>query len=93
MTTITVEIIYAKNNKQILLLLDLDEETTVKEAILTSGILNICKDIDLNYNKVGIFSKKVALDRPLYNGDRIEIYRPLIITSKELRSKRLRHKL
>ena len=42
-------------------------------------------DINLQTNKVGIFSKIVALDVPVRAGDRIEIYRPLILDPKEAR--------
>jgi hypothetical protein len=37
---------------------------------------------------VGIFSRKVPLDHVLRDGDRVEIYRPLICDPKEMRKQR-----
>jgi putative ubiquitin-RnfH superfamily antitoxin RatB of RatAB toxin-antitoxin module len=37
---------------------------------------------------VGIFGRKVSLERVLENGDRVEIYRPLIADPKEVRRQR-----
>ncbi|XDZ30059.1 RnfH family protein [Xanthomonas sp. NCPPB 2632] len=38
--------------------------------------------------RLGIFAKKVAPDRPLEAGDRVEIYRPLILDPMEARRRR-----
>ena len=47
-------------------------------------------EINLNENKVGIFSKQRELQDVVQAGDRIEIYRPLLIDPKAAR--RLRAK-
>ncbi|MGE9527734.1 RnfH family protein, partial [Escherichia coli] len=39
-------------------------------------------------NKVGIYSRPVKLADVLQDGDRVEIYRPLIADPKELRRQR-----
>ena len=39
-------------------------------------------------NKVGIFSRAAKLTDIVENGDRIEIYRPLIADPKEIRRKK-----
>ena len=44
--------------------------------------------IDLQENKVGIYGKVCKLDHKLRNGDRIEIYRPLIADPKSARKKK-----
>nr|WP_207281027.1 RnfH family protein [Thiocystis violacea] len=62
--------------------------TRVKEAIEQSGMLSRFPEIDLDLNKVGIFGKLVKLDQPLAEGDRIEIYRPLIADPKASRQRR-----
>ncbi|MCH8163853.1 MAG: RnfH family protein, partial [Proteobacteria bacterium] len=67
-----------------------EDGTTIQQAIVTSGILDQCTAIDLETNEVGIFSKIVALDTLVRAGDRIEIYRPLILDPKQAR--RLRAK-
>jgi len=82
---IPIEIAYGKPNKQTLLTIEVADNSTVHQAIEQSGILQQFPEIDLALNKVGIFSKIVALDKTLRTGDRIEIYRPLKIDPKEAR--------
>ena len=45
-------------------------------------------EIDLRENKVGIYSRPAKLTDQLKDGDRIEIYRPLLADPKEIRRKR-----
>lgn len=88
MSKIKIEIIYALPEEQELLDLQVENETCIEEAIKQSGILQKYPEIDLTVNKVGIFSQITNLDMPLRDGDRIEIYRPLIIDPKEARKNR-----
>ena len=85
---ITVEVAYALPEKQYLQLVKLDEGATVEEAIRASGLLELRSDIDLSKNKVGIYSRPVKLADVVSDGDRVEIYRPLIADPKELRRQR-----
>jgi len=83
-----VEVVYAAKDSQSLLSLEVSEHCTVEQAIQQSGLLKTFPEIDLQKNEVGIFSQKVTLNHPLQNGDRIEIYRPLLIDPKESRRKK-----
>jgi len=83
--TIPIEVAYASANQSWLIPFKVEEGTTVQQAIASSGILEQCPDINLQTNKVGLFSKIVELDVPVRAGDRIEIYRPLILDPKEAR--------
>ncbi|MDU4453000.1 MAG: RnfH family protein [Haemophilus parainfluenzae] len=65
-----------------------DEGTMIQTAILQSGILQQFTEIDLRENKVGIYSRPAKLTDQLKDGDRIEIYRPLLADPKEIRRKR-----
>jgi hypothetical protein len=85
---IRVEVAYAKLREQVLLELHVAAGTTAQQAIEQSGILQRFPEIDLKENKVGIFGKATKLDAPLQEGDRVEIYRPLIADPKEQRKKR-----
>ncbi|WP_449567594.1 RnfH family protein [Lelliottia nimipressuralis] len=85
---ITVEVAYALPAKQYLQRVKLDEGATVEEAIRASGLLELRSDIDLSKNKVGIYSRPVKLMDVVSDGDRVEIYRPLIADPKELRRQR-----
>lgn len=85
---IKVEVVYALPEKQYLLKVRLGQGSTVEQAIIASGILELRTDIDLSKNKVGIFSRPVKLTDTVSEGDRVEIYRPLIADPKELRRQR-----
>lgn len=85
---INVEVVYALAEKQYLLKVRLEQGSTVEQAIAASGILELRTDIDLSKNKVGIFSRPVKLTDVVNEGDRVEIYRPLIADPKELRRQR-----
>lgn len=85
MSEIRIEVVYALPEKQYLCRLTLPAGSCVEQAIERSGLLAQCSEIDLSKNKVGIFSRPVRLDQPLHDGDRVEIYRPLIADPRELR--------
>jgi hypothetical protein len=83
-----IEVVYALAHRQELIPLRLAEGSTVAQAIEASGLLQEHPEIDLARSKVGIYGKLVKLDAPLRDGDRVEIYRPLIADPKEVRKKR-----
>ena len=85
---IVVEVAYALPEKQYLQRVTLQQGATVEETIRASGLLELRTDIDLSKNKVGIYSRPVKLADVLQDGDRVEIYRPLIADPKELRRQR-----
>ena len=85
---INIEVCYAIAEHQDRVMLRVPPESTVEQAIATSGILKRHPEIDLNRNKVGIFAKLCKLDAVLRDGDRVEIYRPLIADPKEIRKQR-----
>jgi putative ubiquitin-RnfH superfamily antitoxin RatB of RatAB toxin-antitoxin module len=85
---ISVEVVYALPEKQYLRYVKVEQGSTVEQAIEASGLLELRKEIDLSSNKVGIFSRPVKLSDSVDEGDRIEIYRPLIADPKELRRQR-----
>ncbi len=85
---IDVEVVYALPERQYLRRVRLAPGSTLEQAIQASGILAIRHDIDLGKNKVGIFSRPAKLSDGVNDGDRVEIYRPLLIDPKELRRQR-----
>lgn len=87
-----IEVIYALPDEQLLMTLDVDQGTTVEQAIQLSGILEKYPEIDLTKNKFGVFGKATKGDEVLHDKDRIEIYRPLIADPKESRRKRAEKK-
>ncbi|AIN47489.1 UPF0125 protein yfjF [Candidatus Palibaumannia cicadellinicola] len=94
MPNIRVQVVYALPEYQYMLSLLLSEGSTVEQAINASGILTLQQEIDMiNINKVGIFSRIISLQEKLHDGDRVEIYRPLLIDPKERRRQRAEHKI
>ncbi len=83
-----IEVAYAKPTEQVIVGLEVGAETTVEDAIRQSELLGRFPEIDLGQNKVGIFSKLCGLNQILREGDRVEIYRPLIADPKEARRSR-----
>ncbi|EIC20641.1 RnfH family protein [Thiorhodovibrio frisius] len=85
--TIGVEVVYARQAAQTLLKLKAAPGVTAGEAIQRSGILRLRPEIDLSVNKLGIFGKPIKAEQALGDGDRVEIYAPLIADPKQAKKK------
>jgi len=86
---IKIEVVYALPNQQVAVRLDVPEGTTVAEAVMLSQLLEKFPDIKLDgQNKLGIFGRLTKPDTALRQGDRVEIYRPLLADPKEVRKRR-----
>ncbi|GAD01764.1 RnfH family protein [Agarivorans albus] len=72
-----VSIAYATPQQQLCINVEVVEESSVINALHQSGILDLCPDIQLDKQKVGVFGKFVTLESQLVAGDRIEVYRPI----------------
>ena len=83
-----VEIAYAQPQEQVILSVIVEEGCRTVDAIQASGILQRFPEINLAQNKVGIFGKVVDLQAVLREGDRVEIYRPLLVDPKQARRAR-----
>lgn len=88
--TISVEVAYAKPELQKIIKLDVEAGCSAMLAAQRSGITEVFPEIDLGAVKMGIFGKAIAKPETheLRDGDRVEIYRPLLIDPKELRKAR-----
>jgi putative ubiquitin-RnfH superfamily antitoxin RatB of RatAB toxin-antitoxin module len=86
-STINVEVVYARQGGQTLLQVKGCPGLTAAEAIERSGILVMRPEIDLAVNKLGIFGKPIKADQSLADGDRVEIYTPLIADPKQAKKK------
>jgi putative ubiquitin-RnfH superfamily antitoxin RatB of RatAB toxin-antitoxin module len=87
-SSIDVEVAYATPEEQVVVPLSVSPQDTLDTAIERSGLLERFPEIDLAQNKVGIFGKLATLKSGLHDGDRVEIYRPLIADPKEARKRR-----
>lgn len=89
-TIIAIEVVYALADKQKLLRLTVPAGTSVRQAALLSGMDGYFPGLDLATAPLGIFGKAVPKpdERVLEEGERVEIYRPLIADPKEVRKQR-----
>ena len=86
--SIRVEVVLAMPEQQELVVLTVEPGLTVAGAIALSGLSGKFEGFELDLAKVGIFGKKASPDQVLRDGDRVEIYRPLIADPKEVRRQR-----
>ena len=83
-----IEIAYAAPHKQIILEQQVEAGCRAREAVLNCTMRQHFPEVDLEHCDIGVFGKAVADDYELNDGDRIEIYRPLIADPKEIRRQR-----
>ncbi|GAA4100599.1 hypothetical protein GCM10022414_27660 [Zhongshania borealis] len=88
--TIHVEVAYALPDKQRIVALELPAGSSVRDAAMQSGLDKQFVELDLRNVDLGVFGKGVSKpdEQMLKNGDRVEIYRPLIADPKEVRKQR-----
>ena len=88
MSEITVTVVYALPDEVTEIEVHLVEGATVAEAIERSGIAAEIRGADIAEMPVGIFGKRVRRDAMLGDGDRVELYRRLIVDPKAKRRRR-----
>ena len=86
--SINVEVAYARPEKQVILPVNVDAGTTIGGAIVQSGLMIEFPELDIEHSEVGIFGKVMPMTTVLSDGDRVEVYRPLIADPKEVRRQR-----
>ena len=86
--SLRVEVAYALPEKQVILELQVPEGTSVLEAAQQSGVTKQFEGVDLDNAKFGIVGKVVSPKQVLREGERVEVYRPLIADPKEVRKAR-----
>jgi putative ubiquitin-RnfH superfamily antitoxin RatB of RatAB toxin-antitoxin module len=87
-----IQVCYARPECQFLREVIVRGGATIAEAIYAPEIVKELNDVDLARCKVGIYGKIKTLETTLRDGDRIEIYRPLLADPKETRRRRAQKK-
>jgi len=87
-TWLHVEVVYASPQRQLVVPLVLEAPVTAVEAIRRSGIAHQVPELDVNRAAIGIFGRLVDAQVLLREGDRVEIYRPLLADPKTARRAR-----
>ena len=87
---ITVEVVHADAGRQTVCRVELAAGSTVMQAIEASGIVELIPDGAVDPHRLGIFARKATPDQQVHDGDRIEIYRSLLLDPMEARRRRAR---
>lgn len=86
---LSIEVVYAQPQIQHLIALQLAPGSSLWQAVEQSGLLEQCPELQTRVNElrenVGIFGALKPADTVLKSGDRVEIYRPLVMDPKEAR--------
>ena len=85
---LNIEVAYAEPGKQSLLAFQVACGTTARQAVLQSALVTEFPHVDFAAAPIGIFGKKVKDSAQLREGDRVEVYRALLIDPKENRRRK-----
>lgn len=85
---IAIEVVYALARSQTLIRLNVPKGTTVAQALARCGIASLHPEIDVDAIDVGIYGRSVSPMTILEEGDRVELYRPLIVDAGQARRRR-----
>lgn len=87
---IQVDVVYATPEKQLVVPVKIKVGTSAYDAVIQSGIVRKFPELVIETATIGIFGKaeRNPKERVLLEGERVEIYRPLIADPKEVRKKR-----
>jgi hypothetical protein len=87
---IKIEVAYATPDLQKIISLEVPVGTSVFDAACESGIEKFFPEIDYDTIDMGVFGKvvKKPKEQKIREGERVELYRPLIIDPKQARLNR-----
>jgi putative ubiquitin-RnfH superfamily antitoxin RatB of RatAB toxin-antitoxin module len=85
MARLSIEVVCAWRDCQDIVHLGLEEHATALDALRASGLLQRFPELSLSEPAIGIFGRRVPPGTPLKDGDRVEVYRPLMLDPKEAR--------
>ncbi len=88
LASLRIEVVYARPDRAWRVQLSVPPGTTALGAFEASGLRTRIDELRDQTPDLGVYSNSVAHDRVLLDGDRLEVYRPLLIDPKEARRKR-----
>ncbi|MFT4676224.1 MAG: putative ubiquitin-RnfH superfamily antitoxin RatB of RatAB toxin-antitoxin module [Patiriisocius sp.] len=91
MDEIKIEVVYVGVSSQFRKDLTLPATSDVQHSLNASGVLAAFPELTPEV-PVGIYGKKVSRSQILKDGDRVEIYRPLVFDPKQARRNRAARK-
>lgn len=85
---LAIEVVYARAEAQEVVALKVPAGTSAAEALRRSGLPSRYPELQLETPRLGIYGRVVSPDTALADGDRVEIYRPLVADAKQARRRR-----
>jgi len=87
---IKVEVAFAGPKVQKIVTVEVTEGTSAYDAVVASNIVAVFPEIDVDKIPMGIFGKGIRKPKEeiLREGDRVELYRPLMADPKVIRARR-----
>ena len=85
---IRVEVVFGTATRQVAVPVKLPVGATVGDAVKASDIAATFPEYDFYTLKTGVWNEVRASNHALKDGDRVEIYRPLVTDPKEARRRR-----
>lgn len=85
MARLNIEVVWAWRDHQEVVQVSLEEGATALDALLASGLPQRYPEIDFGEPSLGIFGRLILPGTTLAQGDRVEVYRPLLVDPKESR--------
>ena len=86
-----IEVVFALPDRQVVKRVMVANGSCVSDAIEQSGIRASFPGIDLSGLETGVWGHPVANSHELRDGDRVEIYRPLLMDPREARRQLAEH--
>jgi len=83
--SVAIEVVCATAAKQLLVRLNVQPGTTARQAVDASSFAGEFPDLDISRLILGVYGEVVADDYIVQQGDRVEIYRPLLNEPREQR--------
>jgi len=82
------EVVYALPDRQVVVSVVFEMPASIEQIVRQSGLLEQFPDIVLEDEMVGIYGFRQPLNHPVTPGDRVEIYRSLVMSPTEARKLR-----
>lgn len=79
-------------DRQAVIELELAEGSTVAQALAAGDLATRFAGLDVSAMRTGVWSRACTPERVLREGDRVELYRPLVADAKQMRRERAKDK-
>lgn len=87
--TVEVKLAVSLPGRSRMMTLELKSGATIADAIAASKIADAYPELDIAELEVGVWGKVKTRETVLQDGDRVEVYRPLMVEPKEARRRRV----